>query len=122
LDAFVPHRVLVVDDNRDIANSVAALLRLLGHTVLPAYDGATAVALAGSFKPEIAIIDLMMPGMDGFELARQLHANTDIRPLKIVALTAQDQPATLDRAREAGIPVHLIKPTSAQELMNVLAF
>jgi two-component system, chemotaxis family, CheB/CheR fusion protein len=122
LDAFVPHRVLVVDDNRDIANSVAALLRLLGHTVLPAYDGATAVALAASFKPEIAIIDLMMPGMDGFELARQLHANVDIRPLKIVALTAQDQPATLDRARDAGIPVHLIKPTSAQELMNVLAF
>jgi CheY-like chemotaxis protein len=122
MDAFKPHRVLVVDDNRDIANSVAALLRLLGHTVLPAYDGATAVALAGNIKPEVAFLDLAMPGMDGFEVARQLHAMPELPPLKIIALTAQDHPDMLERAQSAGMAVHLIKPTSAQDLMSVLAF
>src|SRR5205085_1706595 len=91
MDAFASHRVLVVDDNRDIANSVAALLRLLGHTVLPAYDGATALALAGNFNPDVAILDIVMPEMDGFEVARQLRKLPTPKPIKIVALTALDE-------------------------------
>jgi len=122
MDAFASHRVLVVDDNRDVANSVAALLRLLGHTVLPAYDGATALALAGIFKPDVAILDLNMPEMDGFEVARQLQALPDLRGVKIVALTAMDESALLRRDEAMHFASHLLKPTSAQELMDTLAF
>jgi CheY-like chemotaxis protein len=122
MDAFAAHRVLVVDDNRDVANSVAALLRLLGHTVLPAYDGATALALAANFKPDVAILDISMPGMDGFEVARQLRSLPDLKPIKIIALTAMDEATLARRENGPGFAAHLIKPTSAQELMDSLAF
>jgi CheY-like chemotaxis protein len=121
MDAFASHRVLVVDDNRDIANSVAALLRLLGHTVLPAYDGATALALATSFKPDVAILDLNMPDMDGFALAQHLRDLPELKPLKVVALTALDEAAIASRDTPA-FAAHLMKPASAQELMDTLAF
>jgi CheY-like chemotaxis protein len=122
MDAFASHRVLVVDDNKDIANSVAALLRLLGHTVLPTYDGATAIALAGDFKPDIAFLDIMMPEMDGFEVARQLREQPALKGLKIVALTALDEATILQKQGYPGFAAHLIKPTSAQDLMDTLAF
>jgi CheY-like chemotaxis protein len=121
MDAFASHRVLVVDDNRDIANSVAALLRLLGHTVLPAYDGATALALAGNFKPDVAILDISMPNMDGFDVARPLRALPELKPIKIIALTAMDESA-LARRDGSEFAASLIKPTSAQALMDSLAF
>jgi len=122
MDAFASHRVLVVDDNRDVANSVAALLRLLGHTVLPAYDGATALALAGNFRPDVAILDIVMPEMDGFEVARQLRQLPDLHPLKLVALTALDEAALARRDGQPEFAAHLLKPTTAQELMDTLAF
>ncbi|HZP12764.1 MAG TPA: response regulator [Nevskiaceae bacterium] len=120
MDAFAPHRVLVVDDNRDVANSVAALLRLLGHTVLPVYDGATAIALAPEFDPDVAIVDLNMPGIDGFTLAKQLRGS---RPaMKIVALTALPEAHVERRAEHTIFDLRLFKPATAQDLMTALAF
>ncbi len=120
MDAFAPHRVLVVDDNRDVANSVAALLRLLGHTVLPVYDGATAIALAPEFDPDAAILDLNMPGLDGFALAKQLRVSHT--QIKIVALTALPE-AQVERHPESAIfDLRLFKPATAQDLMSALAF
>ena len=122
MDAFAAHRVLVVDDNKDIADSVAALLRLLGHTVLPTYSGATALALAEDFKPDVAILDIMMPEMDGFEVARQLREHREFKDLKIVALTALDEAVVQRKEGFPGFAAHLLKPTSAQDLMDTLAF
>jgi CheY-like chemotaxis protein len=118
LDAFTPHRVLVVDDNRDVANSVASLLRLLGHTVLPVYDGATALAMSSEFRPEVAILDLSMPGIDGFELARRLRAA--FKPLKIVALTALPETMVWTKERVGDFDARLFKPATAQDLMGAL--
>ena len=120
MDVFPAHRVLVVDDNRDVANSVASLLRLLGHTVLPAYDGPTAIALAKEFKPDVVLLDLQMPVMDGFAVARQLREVRELDPLKIVALTGFGQPEFIEATASAGFDLHLIKPATAAELTDAL--
>ncbi|HUP91918.1 MAG TPA: response regulator [Solimonas sp.] len=114
-------RVLVVDDNRDAANSVAALLRLCGQTVQQAYDGYAALRIASHFKPEVVFIDLVMPGMDGFALARQLRELEATRNARLVALTAFGQPAFRDAATESGMDAHLCKPASASELTSTIA-
>ncbi len=120
MDVFAPHRVLVVDDNRDIANSVASLLRLLGHTVLAAYDGRTALVAARDFTPDTVLLDLMMPDMDGFEVARKLREMEALKAVKIVALTGFSQPAYIEATEAAGFDLHLTKPATAQELLGAL--
>jgi len=115
-----PHRVLVVDDHRDVANTVATLLRMMGQEVQQAYDGRTALRLASEFKPEVVFLDLVMPEMDGIAVARQMRYLQGMRGAKIVALSAFSQPAFLEAATAAGCCDFISKPASAEELTKVL--
>lgn len=119
-DASAQRRVLIVDDHKVVADSVAALLRLMGHAVLAVYDGVTAIEQATEFRPAVVVLDLQMPGMDGLAVARQLRKMRDLAPLKIVALSAFVQPAFVEAARYAGFDAYLTKPAKAEELRDAL--
>jgi PAS domain S-box-containing protein len=115
-----PRRVLVVDDNVDAADSLAMLLRLEGQQVMAAYDGPTALAQAEATPPAIAFIDLGMPKMDGFELARAFQSLPALRGVMLVALTGWGQPEDRQRTAEAGFHHHLVKPLDMQTLRRFL--
>ncbi|HWA36674.1 MAG TPA: PAS domain S-box protein [Burkholderiales bacterium] len=103
-------RVLVVDDNEDASASLAMLLQSLGHETAVAKDGAQALELARSFAPDIVLLDIGMPGMDGYEVARRLRAMDAPRALRVVAVTGWAQEADRARALAAGFDLHLVKP------------
>jgi PAS domain S-box-containing protein len=119
-----PHsacRILVVDDNADAADSLVALLRLEGHEVMVAYDGPAALAAAERAAPAVAFLDLGMPKMDGYELARRFRESPALRSVKLVALTGWGQPEDRARAAAAGFDHHLVKPAEAAQLDALLA-
>jgi PAS domain S-box-containing protein len=111
--------VLVVDDNRDAARSLSMLLELLNHNVRSCHDGASALAAVAERRPQLILLDLGMPGMDGFEVVRRLRASPGA-PLVIVALSGWGQQSDRDRTTEAGFDHHLVKPVSADELDHLL--
>jgi two-component system, chemotaxis family, sensor kinase Cph1 len=117
----VRRRVLVVDDNVDAAQSLAMFLEILGHEVRVAHDGPSALALASGFTPELALLDIGLPGMDGHELARRMHADPALRNTMLVALTGWGTEEDKQRSREAGFDEHLIKPVDAGRLRGLLA-
>jgi CheY-like chemotaxis protein len=114
-------RVLVVDDNRDTATSLAKLLRLLGHDVRVAYDGPSAIAVARSHRPEIVLLDIGLPGMNGYEVARQLRLEECCKEALIIAASGYGQEDDQRRSREAGFDHHLVKPVDFEALMTLLA-
>lgn len=103
-------RILVVDDHVDAAEALAAVLRLKGHTTQVAHSGFKAVELATQFKPEVAFLDIGMPGMDGHDTARALHKIADIEKIVLVALTGWGTKADRARSADAGFDHHLTKP------------
>jgi PAS domain S-box-containing protein len=113
-------RVLVVDDNEDAADSLAILLRLAGQNVRAAYDGPTALRLAEEFRPDLALIDIGMPGMDGHEVARKLRATFAPDRLTLIALTGWGHEDDRRRSREAGFDHHLVKPVEPNVLKQLL--
>jgi PAS domain S-box-containing protein len=115
-----PRRVLVVDDNVDAADSLALLLRLEGQEVTVAYDGPSALERAVADPPAVAFVDLGMPKMDGYELARAFRAHPTLRSVVLVALTGWGQPEDRQRTREAGFDRHLVKPVQAKALHRLL--
>jgi len=117
---FASLRVLEVDDNRDVADSCAMMLRCLGATVRVAYDGITALAMVPEFRPHLALIDIGMPGMDGFETARRLRALPESKHLILAALTAWSHADARRRIREAGFDHHLLKPLPVEALEQLL--
>jgi PAS domain S-box-containing protein len=120
--ASTGRRVLVVDDHIDAADSLASLLSILGgHEVEVAHDGRTALRIAREFRPELAILDLGMPVMDGYELARRLRDLDGPSPLKLVALSGWGQDGDRRKARDAGFDVHLVKPVDPSCLLKMLA-
>ena len=114
-------RVLVVEDNRDVAASLTALLDGMGHAVKTAYDGETALVIAPEFEPDIAFVDLSLPGIDGFEVATRLRASCNGRPLMLVAFTGFGGDEVGKRVRDTGFDAHLLKPGSAEALAGILA-
>ncbi len=116
-----PRRVLVVDDNRDAAGSLAAVLRQEGHEVRVAYDGPSALEEARSFGPAVILLDIGMPGMDGYEVARQLRHLTEHTTTPIVALTGFGSDDDHRRSAEAGFNHHLTKPVDPDALLDLLA-
>ena len=104
------HRILLVDDNVDFATSLAILLERLGHEVRVAHDAQQALASADGVVPEFAFLDLGLPGMSGFDLARELRANPKTARTVLIALSGWGQARDRDRSREAGFALHLVKP------------
>jgi len=119
-ERLLARRVLVVDDNTDAADSLAMLLRLLKQEVVVAYDGSAALAHAEATPPSVAFVDLGMPRMDGFELARRFRADPALKNVVLVALTGWGQPEDRQRTKETGFDHHLVKPVDADTLRHLL--
>jgi len=117
----VGKRVLVVDDNEDSAASLAALLRLAGHVVTMAHDGRAALAAADRFRPDVMLLDLGMPHLDGFEVCRQVRRSPWGRSVLLIAQTGWGQERDRRRTREAGFDWHLTKPVDHLELQRLLS-
>jgi signal transduction histidine kinase/CheY-like chemotaxis protein len=114
-------RVLVVDDNRDSATSMAMLLRISGHQVHIEHDGDAAVEAALEQCPEVVILDIGLPGRDGYEVAKALRLDDRTREAYIVAISGYNQEEDRRKAREAGFDAHFVKPVDVDELLNLLA-
>jgi signal transduction histidine kinase len=117
---LAPRRILVVDDNRTAADILAMLVRWAGHDVQVAYDGRSALEMAATFGPQVVVLDLGMPGMDGCEVARRLRKMPELHGVVLVAQTGWGQPEDRRRTTEAGFDAHLLKPLSLEELEDVL--
>jgi len=115
-----PHRILVVDDNVDAANSLADMLRLLGNDVVVSLHGIEALEISERFKPDCALIDLDMPQMDGCTLVGGLRAIPGLEQVRAAAVTGHGQPADHDRTRSAGFDDHLVKPVDVSKLKRFL--
>jgi len=113
-------RILIVDDDVSAADSLALLLQSTGYgDARVAYTGATALALAVEFVPTVALVDLELPDMSGYELARQLSQHPQLRTLRLIALTADSEHPGRELAREAGVERYLIKPVGSAELAEL---
>jgi PAS domain S-box-containing protein len=115
------HRLLVVDDNQDAALSLALLLRLQGHDVQVAHDGPTALQLVAASRPDLVFLDIGMPGMDGYEVARRLRGTPSLEKVVLAALTGWGQQEDRRRTAEAGFDHHLVKPLEPKALENLLS-
>jgi PAS domain S-box-containing protein len=114
-------RVLVVDDNVDAAQSLQDFLTRLGHEAAVAHDGVAALELARSFRPDVALLDIGLPVMDGYELARRLREQRGPGELRLIAITGYGQETDRARSREAGFDHHLVKPIAFDALVPLLA-
>ncbi|MFC5462960.1 response regulator [Massilia niabensis] len=114
-------RVLVVDDNVDAAESLAALLKALGHETRMAHDGPRGLQAALEFRPDLAFLDIGLPGMNGHELARALRSNPELKALVLVALTGWGATSDMTLSHGAGFDQHLTKPVSLEGLAQALA-
>ena len=114
-------RILVVDDNDDQAHSLGMLLHLLGHETQLAYDGSSAVEAAESFAPDIALIDIGIPGINGYEVARRLREMPHMADTVLVAQTGWGNEDDRARSREAGFNHHLLKPLDLAEVQRILS-
>jgi signal transduction histidine kinase len=113
-------RVLIVDDNVDAVEMMAALLEMHGHEVRVAHDAASALAAAHDFAPEAAVLDIGLPGTDGYELARRFRGDARTRGVRLVALTGWGQDGDRVRARDAGFDVHLTKPADPDMILAAI--
>jgi signal transduction histidine kinase/ActR/RegA family two-component response regulator len=119
--AAAPRRVLVVDDNRDYASTIELILRASGHDVAVAHDAHAAVDLARRFAPDVALLDIGMPGTSGYELARRLRGMAETAHTTLVAVTGWGQQRDLERARDAGFDHHLVKPAEPEVIRGIVA-
>lgn len=114
-------RILIVDDNLDAAETLAEVLELWGHEVRAINDGPAALAEASTYQPEVILMDIGLPGMDGHEVARLLRQRESVRPVALIALTGYGQADDRRRAIQAGFDVHLVKPVDLDQLREVLS-
>jgi CheY-like chemotaxis protein len=114
-------RILVVDDNHDAADTLCTLLTAFGATVSVAYSGRDALENVESFEPDVTLLDIGMPGMDGYEVARRIRADGRHEDMLLIALTGWGQEKDRRRSRAAGIDHHLVKPPDIGVLKDLLA-
>jgi len=113
-------RILVVDDNRDAAASLSLLLELDGHAIVTAHDGASAYTAAETHRPEVTLLDIGLPVMDGYEVCRRIREQPWGSAMILVALTGWGQEQDRSRTRAAGFDAHLVKPVNYADLMDLL--
>ena len=114
-------RILIVDDNMDAAESLAMLLRLGGHEIRVAHDGVSALQALRAFEPTLVVLDIGMPGMDGYEVARRIRLQPVMQPAMLVALTGWGQEEDRRRTKLAGFDYHLVKPVEPDALQELLS-
>lgn len=112
--------ILVVDDDRDSAEALAVLLRVEGYRAETSYDGIEALRVAAGFQPDLVLLDISMPELDGFDVASKLRAEPWARNLRIVAVTGWKRVDDRERARTAGFDEYLVKPLDFDRLKAVL--
>jgi two-component system, sensor histidine kinase len=113
-------RILLIEDNSDAREALRALLELDGYEVHAGADGTEGLDLARTKAPEVALIDIGLPGFDGYEVARRLRAQST-RPPIMIALTGYSEPEDRQRAKDAGFAAHLVKPVDPEDLTRLLA-
>ena len=116
----LPKNILVVDDNPDVADTTAFLLQAYGFDVSVAYGGPEALAIARIIQPDLVFLDIGMPIMDGYEVARRLRADAKLCTVKLVAFTAWGDEASRLKVTAAGFNLHLTKPSSVTELIAAI--
>src|SRR5438874_11121066 len=119
--AVPQQRILVVDDNRDAADSLGMLLRLQGADVQVVDNGPAALEALTTYGPSVVLLDIGMPGMDGYELARRMRQQQGGEDVTLIALTGWGQEQARRLSKEAGIDYHLIKPVNWESLVSLLA-
>jgi CheY-like chemotaxis protein len=118
---IMPRRVLVADDNLDALNSLAMLIELAGHEVRKAADGREALALAEQWQPDLALLDIGMPMLDGYEVVRRIRAESWGARMQLVAVSGWGQAEDRRRAMEAGFDMHFVKPIGFDTLTDLLS-
>ena len=114
-------RILVVDDNIDAADTLALLLQLEGHEVEAVYESTQALEKAKAFKPQVVLLDIGLPGMNGYELAKELQSMPELNGMRLIALTGYGKSEDYERTKAAGFDDHLVKPVEALTLKQALA-
>jgi CheY-like chemotaxis protein len=114
-------RVLVVDDNQDGADLLGELLRTLGYDVRVAYDGPSALVEADRFVPQVALIDIGLPVMDGYEVAQRIAGAPRTHGTRLVAVTGYGQQRDREASARAGFSAHLVKPVDVEQLREIVA-
>jgi CheY-like chemotaxis protein len=113
-------RILVVDDNRDAATSLTMLLKIAGHETQAAHDGLEAVDVAETFRPDVVLVDISLPRMNGFDVCRRIRQQPWGKDMTLVALTGWGQNEDRQMSKEAGFDHHLVKPVDFNALMETL--
>ena len=111
----------MVDDNVDAAQTLAMLLKASGHDVRTAYDGPTALEAALDYRPNVVLLDIGLPGLDGFEVAKRLRQQPDLSSVVLVAMTGYGQESDRQRSQDAGFNHHLVKPADFRKVQQILA-
>ena len=113
-------RILIVDDNKDLATSLARLLRLLGHEVEVVFDGLKAIEAVRAYHPRVILLDLGLPSIDGYQVARNLRQE-GFKDIVIIALSGYGQEEDRRRSQEAGMNYHVTKPADVKTISNLIA-
>jgi CheY-like chemotaxis protein len=113
--------VLIVDDNRDVLDTLMLLLEMNGHAAYAAHDGLQAISLAEEIRPDVILLDIGLPKIDGYETCRRIRERDWGRRLMVYALTGLDHEDDLDKSKETGFDLHLTKPVAPEVLLTVLA-
>jgi CheY-like chemotaxis protein len=114
-------RILVVDDNHDSAMSLAMMLSIMGHDTRTAHDGESAVATAESFLPEVVLLDIGLPKLNGYEVAQRIREHAWGKSMFLIAVTGWGQEEDRQRSSEVGLNVHMVKPVEPAALERLLA-
>ena len=114
-------KVLIVEDDIDSVRTLSMLVSEMGHTVEYAINGYVAVTMATRFKPDVVLLDLGLPGLDGFDVCEQIKAHPELKDARVIVITGYGQPEFAARSRSAGCEAHLVKPVPPETLEKLLA-
>jgi len=115
------HKILIAEDEPNIVLSLEFLLKGAGYEVAVARDGSQAIALAGTLRPDLVVLDVMLPSVNGFEVCRRLRENRETKDIRILILTARGRETEVEKGLAAGAHAYMTKPFATRELVNAVA-